>query len=80
MRRMFGNIYLSSFWLTLTVSISLIIGGFLCPPTGEIDGSVLTATGELFAWAALALLGKALADGKVARIRHNETEVVIGDD
>lgn len=31
------------------VALALIIGGFLVPPTGVIDGSVLTATGELIA-------------------------------
>lgn len=30
-----------------------MVGGFFCPPLGIIDGSVLTAVGELFAFAAL---------------------------
>lgn len=30
-----------------------MVGGFFCPPIGIIDGSVLTAVGELFAFAAL---------------------------
>lgn len=29
------------------VSLGLCIGGFFCPPMGIIDGSVLTAVGEL---------------------------------
>ena len=43
-----------SFWLSrLTfvicffVSVGLIVGGFFVPPMGVIDGSVLTAVGEL---------------------------------
>ena len=43
-----------SFWLSrLTfiicffVSVGLIVGGFFVPPMGIIDGSVLTAVGEL---------------------------------
>ena len=43
-----------TFWLSrLTfaicffVSVGLIIGGFFVPPMGVIDGSVLTAVGEL---------------------------------
>ena len=43
-----------SFWLSrLTfvicffVSVGLFIGGFFVPPMGVIDGSVLTAVGEL---------------------------------
>ena len=35
------------FYLTLLISICLLVGGFLIPPTGIIDGSVLTAVGEL---------------------------------
>ena len=42
------------FYCTLCVSIALIVGGFLVPPLGIIDGSVLTAVGELLAFATLA--------------------------
>ena len=42
------------FRLTLILSILLIVGGFLCPPMGVIDGSVLTAVGLLLAFATLA--------------------------
>lgn len=44
----------TSFWITLLVSIGLIVGGFFCPPMGEIDGSVLSATGLLLAFAVIA--------------------------
>ncbi len=47
------------FYCTLFVSIALIVGGFLVPPLGIIDGSVLTAVGELLAFATLAQLPKA---------------------
>lgn len=35
------------FYFNLIVSIALIVGGFFVPPLGIIDGSVLTAVGEL---------------------------------
>ena len=35
------------FYFNLFISIALIVGGFLLPPMGIIDGSVLTAVGEL---------------------------------
>ena len=35
------------FWVAFIISIGLIVGGFLVPPMGVIDGSVLTATGIL---------------------------------
>ena len=42
------------FYLNLAVSILLTVGGFLVPPRGVIDGSVLTAVGELFMFSVLA--------------------------
>lgn len=43
-----------AFWLTLTISIGLIVAGFLVPPTGVIDGSVLKAVGLLLGFATIA--------------------------
>lgn len=34
-------------YITLVISVLLIIAGFCVPPTGIIDGSVLTAVGEI---------------------------------
>ena len=44
------------FYLTFAISLMLIIGGFLLPPMGIIDGSVLTAVGELLMFGVLAQL------------------------
>ena len=45
------------FAVTLTVSVGLVVAGFLVPPMGIIDGSVLTAvyTGRLVPPAGLSL-------------------------
>lgn len=67
------------FFVCLAVSISLFIGGFFCPPMGVIDGSLLKAAGILFGFAALAVAGQNLANGKEVTIRHDDTEVEIGD-
>lgn len=40
-----------TFYVTLIVSIALIVGGFIVPPMGMIDGSVLTAVGLLLMFA-----------------------------
>lgn len=40
-------------WLCLIVSLLLFIGGFIVPPMGVIDGSVLKAGGILMGFAAL---------------------------
>ena len=44
------------FYLTFAICLLLIIGGFLLPPMGIIDGSVLTAVGELLMFGVLAQL------------------------
>ena len=45
---------MKTFYITLITSILLIVGGFICPPMGIIDSSVLTAVGLLLAFATLA--------------------------
>ena len=68
------------FWVCLAIAIALFIGGFFCPPMGEIDGSVLTAAGILLGFAALGVAGQNLANGKEVTFTHGETEITIGDD
>lgn len=43
-----------TFYITLVVSIGLIIGGFFVPPLGVIDGSVITSVGLLLMFAVVA--------------------------
>lgn len=66
------------FWVCLSVSIALIVAGFCVPPTGEIDGSVLTGVGELFGFAALYTLWIAIVKGKNARVSHGKTSLSVG--
>jgi len=44
----------TGFWVCLLVSVVLFIGGFIVPPMGVIDGSVLKAVGMLLGFGALA--------------------------
>lgn len=60
------------FWTTLTISIGLIIGGFLTPPMAVIDGSVLTAVGEMFAFAALGVGLEAVRLGRNLRLSKGD--------
>lgn len=46
---------------------------------GVIDGSVLAAVGEIFAFAALGTVVKAIDKGVDAQIQHNNTTVTVGD-
>lgn len=72
--------YIVAFWITLSIAIGLIIGGFFMPPQGEVDGSVLTSVGELFLWPALAFGAKALEDGKTAKFTKGDTTISVGKD
>lgn len=79
MGRLYTKHYKLAFWITLIVSLGLLIGSFFCPPMGAVDGSVLAAVGELFLWPCLAFGAKALSEGKTARIRRGDMDVTIGD-
>ena len=73
------------FYLTLAISLLLIIGGFLLPPVGIIDGSVLTAVGELLMFGVLAqvpALIDAAKNGKSVKISKGDftAEVTSSDE
>ena len=80
MKHCIRNHYFLAFFVSLAISIGLIIGGFITPPQGEIDGSVLKAVGELFLWPALAFGAKALDDDKRIRIQQGNTTIVVGEE
>lgn len=69
-----------TFGICLAVSIALIIGGFFTPPMGVIDGSCLTAIGELIAFPAMAFGFRAIELGYDMKINHGNTTVEINND
>ena len=68
-----------AFWVCLTITVGLFVAGFCVPPHGEIDGSILTAGGILFAFATLETVHVALRKGVDAKVKHGNTELTIGD-
>ena len=60
--------------LTIT-SILLIVGSFIVPPLGIIDGSVLAAVGELTGIGALWEFTKAMKRNVNAKVRIKEIEL-----
>lgn len=66
-----------TFAICFIVSLSLIIGGFFMPPMGVIDGSVLTAVGELLLFPTLLYGYRAIELGYEVKIQHGETSVEI---
>lgn len=68
------------FYVCLVMSIALMVASFLLPPQGVIDPSVLTATGILFGFAALAVAGQNLANGKDVTFKKGDMEFTIDDE
>ena len=63
------------FYVTLAVSLLLITGGFLLPPMGIIDSSVLTAVGELLMFGVMVQvphLIEAAKNGKSIRLQKGD--------
>ena len=76
-----------SFWLSrftfvicFFVSVGLIIGGFFVPPMGVIDGSVLTAVGELLLFPTLLYGFRALELGYKIKFQKGETSIEVHND
>ena len=66
------------FFICLSISVILMVAGFCVPPTGIIDGSVLTATGELFGFATLFQLPD-MIHGRSVSLTHGSTSLSLGD-
>ena len=66
-----------AYWVCLVLAAGLIIAGFVLPPLGNIDNSVLIATGEIFAFASLGTLIAALDMGVDAKLSHKDTAIEI---
>lgn len=66
-----------TFVLSFFVSVGLIVGGFFTPPQGVIDGSVLTATGELLLFPTLLYAFRALELGYKVKFQHGDTSIEV---
>ena len=82
MREFYRN-YLENnrFFIFFSIAaLILIVAGFIVPPTGQIDSSVLIAVGELNGTLAIWAVIKSIDKGRSASIKHNGTEVTITGD
>lgn len=61
------------------IATALIIASFFVPPMGVIDGSVLAAVGELFAFAALFAGWEAADRGVDAKVTHGDTTIELNN-
>ena len=66
--------------ICFVISVLLIIAGFLLPPMGIIDGSVLTAVGELLLFPVVIYGFRAIELGLEVKIQKGDTSVEIHKD
>ena len=66
-----------TFALCFFVSVGLIVGGFFTPPMGVIDGSCLTAVGELLLFPTLLYGFRAIELGLRVKFQKGETSIEI---
>ena len=62
------------FIVCLLASVFLIVAGFFVPPTGEIDGSVLTAVGELLVFPTIAYGARAIDNVEITNDDNENVE------
>ena len=62
------------------IAVGLIVASFCIPPQGVVDGSVLAAVGEIFAFAALFAVWEAVDKGIDAKIVHGNTTIILDGD
>lgn len=68
------------FIVCLVSALGLYIGSFFCPPMGEIHPSILKAGASLLGFAALAVIGQNLANGKDVTFRKDDIDIKIGEE
>lgn len=59
------------------VALGLFIAGFCVPPTGMVDGSVLTGMGILMGFGVIAELPRIIAIAETAKVTVGGTEIEI---
>lgn len=80
LKSLYSNINKTAFWVTLTISVSLILISFFLPPQGAVDPSVIGAVGELFAFASLATVIEGIERGRSVSLQKGETQLHINKD
>ena len=67
-------------YILTAVALLLIVAGFIVPPMGSIDGSVLTGVGEIIGLQAVATIWHAIDKGVDAKVTHGETTIDLKND
>lgn len=67
------------FWLCLFTSIILLTISFFLPPSGQIDPSVIGAVGELFGFASLAVVIRAIGKGSDISLQKGDINLTLNN-
>ena len=62
------------------VAFGLLIAGFLFPPPGAIDPSVVQAVGEVLGLATIWMVPKAISAGKTIKLEHGSTSITVNEE
>lgn len=68
------NLY---FWILTGIALILLIISFFLPPTGEISPGTLQGVAEIFAFASLGTVIKAIDNGKSIEMKHGDTSITV---
>ena len=71
---------MKNFYAIFIVSIILVVAGFFIPPLGVIDGSVVTAVGELLMFAVVAqvpTIVEAARNGRNIKIQKGDSSIEV---
>lgn len=79
LQQIYHNVNKTSFYISLIASIGLIVASFIVPPVGVIHPSVLTAVGEIFAFATLGTIMHAILKGSDIKLTHNNTQISLNN-
>ena len=69
-----------TFAICFFVSVGLIVGGFFVPPMGVIDGSCLTAVGELLLFPTILYAFRAIELGLTVKFHKGDATIEISKD
>lgn len=61
------------------IAVGLLIGSFFMPPQGKIDGSVLSAVGEIIGIIAIFFTWEAVDRGIDAKVTHGNTTIELNN-
>lgn len=66
-----------AFWICLSASVILLVGGAITPPPFVIDSSIFIAVGLLFLFATLAVVIKGIEKGSDVKFQKGDISVTI---